>query len=290
MEQKYYLILGIVAMLLVISLFSVPFAYAEEEPLKIEPHTFNDTVPNEILEKINSYVINRSDISSKYFYIHYEIRYARRIPYSCTTQPGGELPTPKKAALFECFAFNPAINYSKVYAVKISWNFTVNNYSAIAGWWAGTNEPTKFVFIIKDGEVIGNWRTDFLEEKPFPKFREIYDTISLSELNNIIEECADAGIYTFHPTRLLPNPEKPDELSLLYYGWGKKTVEVAGKTWELFINLEDGNYTCKEIEVIGKQERVTLFQEKITSWVILTIGIVIIILALILILYSKLKR
>lgn len=290
MEDKNLKAILCLGLLLVLLPLVVNLANAQIDKI----YEFNHSVPQAILEKINSYVINKSGISEEYFYDHFSIERAVRIPYSCSTSPEeflATLPEPKKAAL--CFAIYPDINYSRQYAVKISYLFQIDGYEGVVRPYGFGLEGNYYIFIIKNDEVVGEWKSDFLKEGPFPKIPEVFNTIPKKELELRKESCFEKIRFesisiTKYPKELSSSELIPNELELVYYGYGTRN----SKTYQLFVNLETGQYLCKEASLIEKQGRGIIFPQyikiaKFVFFLLLSIGLVMIVISVILFVLSK---
>lgn len=235
------------------------------------------SVPDEIIDKINQYVIDQSGISTDYFNTHCEVTDAYRTgggappPYRCNGKHEGEY-------ILDC--------NENTYMAYVLWKFILGDYTAIV-----CDHNERFGFVIDNGEVREHFRyggAGELRNRPFPKFREITTVaISKSQFDKIVNNCADFTEGYADPLRLTPKTFDSDTLSLFYKNLGKKD----GKDMALTIDLETGEYSCKETMVFREGEEVVTTKVDNLKFY-LAIGIVmlvLIVLAVILLLKFKKK-
>jgi len=248
MNRKYFFI---VLMILVIGFI----AGCQKN---ISPKNPAEKVPDEIIAKINKYVINQSSISEEYFYSHFELIEANKTPYNCLN---GGCKDHARASDF-CFRESiPECNYT--YAVHAFWQFKIGDYEALAGDRLSAKYDEPFIFIIENGQVKEYFRYVWYEPKyqnlnvsdyagnqyvnlPFPKFREINTTIPKAQLEGVINDCVD-GPFEEDDVRLAPIEPGAGELSLLYHSTGKKE----GNSYLIYVNLETGDSSCSRIYLGG---------------------------------------
>lgn len=311
MKQRI-VIFGILVIALI--LFS-PTVFVVAEDITMTPQVqvpptnppWVEPVPDGIMSKITQYVVDYSGISEDYFNAHYEILNVYKTTYDCMRggckQPG----FPTTSSCFNTYTLE--CNYT--YAVHVFWSFKIDNYTTIVGdhysaGIASLEAPQRFVFIIENGEVKEHWRYNYinqvLQNRPFPKFREITNVISQTQLNNIKDGC---GTFTKPnaiklTTICIPETETitgpycgdgvvhGDNLSLIFYSYGKKD----GKDFELFADLETRENYCNEIMLVGGQKTGVITSTQSTNYtnlILIIVGIIVFLLIIIGI-YKKFKK
>ena len=276
--------IGIFSILIITLILFSPAVLAGAGDINVPPTNnppFVEPVPDGILDKINQYVIDYSGISKDYFNAHYEVLNAYKTTYDC-------IPGECKGA--GCFnTYNLECNHT--YAVHVLWNFKIDDYTAIVGDQSGVSiyveEPSRFIFIIENDEVKEHWRyiyiNQVLQNRPFPKFREITNLIPQTQLKNIKDSC---GTFTRpNAIKLTTDSVYGNDLSLVFYSWGKKD----GKDVELLVNLENGESQCNEIQLVGGQKTGVIPSTNYTNLILIIVGIIVVLLVIIGI-YKKFKK
>jgi len=218
-----------------------------------------------ILDKINDYVIDYSEISEEYFNEHYSIISAYKSTFSCDSKRVNWA----CAQSGSCFnEYDPACN--NTYAVHVFYKFNIDNYSALVG---GTGRspkvqyynpiliPLRLSFIFENDVIIGAFesnaiepnsvaQTDYGIPKQIPKFREITTIIPIERFNEWLNGCGtfNTDVHPIKLTRL--DESENDNLTLYYYGYGKNNL---GEDVEFFANLETGESYCKTITMIEEK-------------------------------------
>ncbi len=276
-----------VSILFVGLILFAPLVMAGAGDINIPPTNppFAEPVSEEILDKINQYVIDYSGIYEYYFNSHYEILNAYKTSFY------GE---DENACVEIEFAYEYNLEECEDYfAVQVLWKFNVADYSdVIVGSQSGASiyveEPGRFIFIFKNNEIVDS-RSSMYSSNPIPKFREIIDMYSPDQLNSWIEEC---GEFTRpYGLKLTQKSSDSNALSFIYYSWGNSKDK--GNV-EFFADLETGEHYCNEILLTG-QPKAGVYPPRFNPFanfttLIFTLVVLIVILAIIIALYKKFKK
>jgi len=224
-------------------------------PVQQSHLSFTGSVPSDVQNAINQYVITNSGIPSDYFNSHYQISNAVKQGYDCINNR-----YEPEVSGSDNSGFNSACQNS--YAVAVTWNFTIGGYTAEVGGQASPSisegAPQPFVFIIENGQV-----KEFAGATgPIPrtvqnismtKFPEIDTVIPQSQLNGIVSKC---GTFTQPDAiKLTTSSNTGNTLSMVYYNWGTQSNGSQGNSAQknvgLFVNLVTGENKCDDLNLVG---------------------------------------